>query len=142
VTQQTVHRDAWIDIPDSATLPRDVEITIKPIADKIGFVPNVARLLAVTPAHFLGWWRQVVDAGAPPAPSWRLPGADGSAATSEGRWLRQPSLQPPTTGDRERHCWRCRWVRRSRLRVVRKLRWFNGPRRPGSRPSQDLLDIS
>jgi uncharacterized peroxidase-related enzyme len=27
------------------------------IADRIGFMPNVARLLAVTPSHFVGWWR-------------------------------------------------------------------------------------
>ena len=24
--------------------------------EKIGFVPNVARLLAITPDHFLRWW--------------------------------------------------------------------------------------
>ena len=61
MTQQTVHRDAWIEIPDSTALPPDVGNTIKPIADRIGFVPNVARLLAVTPAHFLGWWSYFDD---------------------------------------------------------------------------------
>ena len=61
MTQQTVHRDAWIEIPDQTALPPDVENTIKPIADKIGFVPNVARLLSVTPAHFLGWWTYFDD---------------------------------------------------------------------------------
>jgi uncharacterized peroxidase-related enzyme len=61
VTQQTAHRGAWIDIPDSASLPTHVENTIMPIADKIGFIPNVARLLAVTPAHFLGWWSYFDD---------------------------------------------------------------------------------
>lgn len=61
MTQQTLHRDAWIKIPDSTTLPPAVEATIMPIADKIGFIPNVARLLAVTPAHFLGWWNYFDD---------------------------------------------------------------------------------
>lgn len=56
MTQQTEHRGAWIEIPDSTALPQEVENAIRPIADRIGFVPNVARLLAVTPTHFLGWW--------------------------------------------------------------------------------------
>lgn len=30
---------------------------IGPIAEQIGFVPNIARLLAVTPRHVVGWWR-------------------------------------------------------------------------------------
>ena len=59
--QQALDRGAWIEIPDSTTLPQDVDNTIKPLADKIGFVPNVARLLAVTPDHFLGWWRYFDD---------------------------------------------------------------------------------
>lgn len=59
--QPTVDRGAWIEIPDSTALPAEVEGSIKPLADKIGFVPNVARLLAVTPAHFLGWWNYFDD---------------------------------------------------------------------------------
>jgi uncharacterized peroxidase-related enzyme len=31
------------------------------IAAQIGFMPNVARLLAVTPDHFVGWWRYFDD---------------------------------------------------------------------------------
>ena len=61
VTHQTEHRGAWIKIPDSTALPPEVGNTIKPIADRIGFVPNVARLLAVTPTHFLGWWSYFDD---------------------------------------------------------------------------------
>lgn len=61
MTQQIVDRGAWIEIPDSTTLHPDVDNTIKPIAEKIGFVPNVARLLAVTPAHFLDWWSYFDD---------------------------------------------------------------------------------
>ena len=61
MTHERMHPGAWIEIPDSTTLPQDVEKTIKPIADRIGFVPNVARLLAVTPAHFVGWWNYFDD---------------------------------------------------------------------------------
>ena len=49
--------DAWLAIPNADELPAEVGETIGPIADKIGFVPNIARLLAVTPQHFVGWWR-------------------------------------------------------------------------------------
>ena len=48
--------DAWIPIPDGDELPEQVEETIRPISEKIGFVPNIARLLAITPEHFVGWW--------------------------------------------------------------------------------------
>ena len=36
---------------------RSVAAEIGPVAGKIGFVPNVARLLAISPDHFTGWWR-------------------------------------------------------------------------------------
>lgn len=50
-------KDAWLRIPDEAELPADVDAAIGPIAEKIGFVPNIARLLSLTPQHFVGWWR-------------------------------------------------------------------------------------
>lgn len=31
------------------------------VSKQIGFLPNVARLLAVTPRHFVGWWRYFDD---------------------------------------------------------------------------------
>ena len=49
-------RPAWLGVPSENRLPDVVVEQIGPIAEKIGFVPNVARLLAVTPEHFLGWW--------------------------------------------------------------------------------------
>lgn len=30
---------------------------IGPIVERIGFVPNIARLLAITPQHFVSWWQ-------------------------------------------------------------------------------------
>lgn len=61
MNNDTMHRDSWIEMPGPATLPTDVARMIKPIADRIGFVPNVARLLAVTPSHFVGWWSYFDD---------------------------------------------------------------------------------
>lgn len=51
---------AWIAVPSDG-LPDDVATQIGPVAEKIGFVPNVARLLAITPRHFEGWWRYFDD---------------------------------------------------------------------------------
>ncbi|MFE9650621.1 peroxidase-related enzyme [Streptomyces sp. NPDC006365] len=48
---------AWITVPSADSLPEKVATEIDPIVQKIGFVPNVARLLAITPDHFVGWWR-------------------------------------------------------------------------------------
>ena len=48
---------AWLPVPSDDELPEEVAETIGPISEKIGFVPNVARLLALTPSHFVGWWR-------------------------------------------------------------------------------------
>jgi uncharacterized peroxidase-related enzyme len=50
-------RTAWISTPTPEQLPEEVSKEIGPIADRIGFVPNIARLLGVTPTHFAGWWR-------------------------------------------------------------------------------------
>ena len=50
-------RVAWLPTPSEDDLPEEVEATMRPISDKVGFVPNIARLLALTPAHFVGWWR-------------------------------------------------------------------------------------
>lgn len=52
---------AWIAGPPEVALPPEVAAEIGPVAKKIGFVPNVARLLAITPDHFLGWWRYFDD---------------------------------------------------------------------------------
>ena len=48
---------AWIAVPSPDELPADVADMIGDISERIGFVPNVARLLAVSPSHFVGWWR-------------------------------------------------------------------------------------
>ena len=50
-------RVAWLPLPSADELPQVVDEMMRPISDKVGFVPNIARLLAVTPDHFVGWWR-------------------------------------------------------------------------------------
>lgn len=52
---------AWIPVPSSDELPAEVAEEIHDIAHRVGFVPNIARLLAVTPRHFVGWWRYFDD---------------------------------------------------------------------------------
>lgn len=52
---------AWIPVPLPDELPAEVTEEIGDIADRVGFVPNIARLLAVTPRHFVGWWRYFDD---------------------------------------------------------------------------------
>jgi uncharacterized peroxidase-related enzyme len=48
---------AWLTVPSADGLPEQVAAEIGRVAEKIGFVPNVARLLAISPDHFTGWWR-------------------------------------------------------------------------------------
>jgi uncharacterized peroxidase-related enzyme len=52
---------AWIAVPSPDELPSEVAEQIGDIATAIGFMPNVARLLAVTPRHFVGWWKYFDD---------------------------------------------------------------------------------
>lgn len=47
---------AWITVPAPDELPAEVADEIGDVSERIGFMPNVARLLAVTPSHFMGWW--------------------------------------------------------------------------------------
>lgn len=52
---------AWIAVPPPDDLPAEVTDEIGDISERIGFMPNVARLLAVTPRHFVGWWKYFDD---------------------------------------------------------------------------------
>ena len=54
-------RAAWIQVPSADGLPAEVGDEIGDISNQIGFVPNIARLLGVTPHHFVGWWRYFDD---------------------------------------------------------------------------------
>ena len=48
---------ALIPAPNASDLPSDVAAEIAPVSSQIGFVPNIARLLAISPRHFVAWWR-------------------------------------------------------------------------------------
>jgi uncharacterized peroxidase-related enzyme len=61
MTNQNESPAAWIVVPPADELPAEVTDQIGDIAERVGFVPNVARLLAVTPRHFVGWWRYFDD---------------------------------------------------------------------------------
>jgi uncharacterized peroxidase-related enzyme len=52
---------AWIAVPPPDDLAAEVTDEIDDISKRIGFMPNVARLLAVTPRHFVGWWKYFDD---------------------------------------------------------------------------------
>lgn len=54
-TAHTVN-PAWLTVPQADSMPGAVATAMGPVAEKIGFVPNVARLLAISPDHFVGWW--------------------------------------------------------------------------------------
>ena len=54
-------RAAWIEVPSPDVLPPEVTAEIDDVSKRIGFVPNVARLLAILPRHFVGWWRYFDD---------------------------------------------------------------------------------
>ena len=52
----TTANPSWLTLPAHDTTPPEVDAEVGPIAKKIGFLPNVARLLALTPEHLVRWW--------------------------------------------------------------------------------------
>jgi len=48
---------AWVRVPDQSELPEEVRVLFDKFKEKTGFVPNVARNFALTPEHFLRWFR-------------------------------------------------------------------------------------
>jgi uncharacterized peroxidase-related enzyme len=48
---------AWVRVPDESELPEEVRVLFGKFKEKTGFVPNVARNFALTPEHFLRWFR-------------------------------------------------------------------------------------
>lgn len=54
-------RAAWIPVPSPDALPAEVRDEIGDVSGQIGFVPNISRLLGVTPRHFVEWWRYFDD---------------------------------------------------------------------------------
>lgn len=48
---------AWVRVPEENEVPEDVRVLFAKFKDKTGFVPNVARNFALTPEHFMRWFR-------------------------------------------------------------------------------------
>jgi uncharacterized peroxidase-related enzyme len=46
----------WLDVPAEETVSADVRALWKKPLEKLGFVPNVLRVMALRPQHLLGWW--------------------------------------------------------------------------------------
>lgn len=48
---------AWVKVPAESEVPEDVQVLFAKFKEKTGFIPNVARNFALTPEHFLHWFR-------------------------------------------------------------------------------------
>lgn len=48
---------AWVRVPEEREVPQEVQALFNKFQEKTGFVPNVARNFALTPEHFLRWFR-------------------------------------------------------------------------------------
>lgn len=57
MSQDRAPQAAWIAVADPDALPAAVTDEIGDVARRVGFLPNVALLLGVSPSHFVAWWR-------------------------------------------------------------------------------------
>jgi uncharacterized peroxidase-related enzyme len=48
---------AWVKVPPESEAPEDVQILFGKFKERTGFIPNVARNFALTPEHFMRWFR-------------------------------------------------------------------------------------
>ncbi len=48
---------AWVKVPADSEAPEDVQVLFGKFKEKTGFIPNVARNFALTPEHFMRWFR-------------------------------------------------------------------------------------
>ena len=47
----------WLNVPDPSDLPESVQSLFAKFEEKTGLVPNVARVFALTPEHFMRWFK-------------------------------------------------------------------------------------
>ncbi len=47
----------WLRVPEPSELPEELKALLRVAEEKLGFVPNVLRALALRPDHLLAWWR-------------------------------------------------------------------------------------
>lgn len=48
---------SWLHVPEKDDLPEDVQNLFDKFEDKTGMIPNVARVFALTPQHFMRWFK-------------------------------------------------------------------------------------
>ncbi len=46
----------WLDVPEDDDVSAEVRALWDEPLEKLGFVPNVLRVMALRPVHLLGWW--------------------------------------------------------------------------------------
>lgn len=48
---------SWLEVPERGDLPEDVQALFAKAEEKLGHIPNVFRVFALTPEHFMRWFR-------------------------------------------------------------------------------------
>ena len=48
---------SWLRVPEKGETPEQVQTLFDKFDEKVGMVPNVARVFALTPEHFLRWFK-------------------------------------------------------------------------------------
>ena len=48
---------SWLHVPDREDLPEDVQTLFGKFEDKTGLIPNVVKVFALTPQHFMKWFK-------------------------------------------------------------------------------------
>lgn len=48
---------SWLDVPERSELPETVQTLFAKFEDKTGLIPNVAKVFALTPEHFMRWFK-------------------------------------------------------------------------------------
>ena len=48
---------SWLRIPEQNNLPENVQNLFDKFEEKVGMVPNVAKVFALTPEHFMRWFK-------------------------------------------------------------------------------------
>lgn len=47
----------WLTVPERSELPEDVQELFAKAEDKLGMIPNVFKVFALTPEHFMRWFK-------------------------------------------------------------------------------------
>jgi uncharacterized peroxidase-related enzyme len=58
---KTTHGITWLDVPADENVPDEVKALWEKPLEKLGFVPNVLRTMALRPDHLLAWWAYIQE---------------------------------------------------------------------------------